>query len=264
MLGRIEAEANRKKLLQVPKIDVQRPVPFAREEDAVLIAIDVESYEHAHNIITEVGIAILDTRDIVDLPPGDYGQNWFSKIKAQHLRIKEHENCINRTYVSGCPDRFNFGKSLFVSLDNAPRIVQELFNVSSFSQPATMSKGETLPAGSQATSRPVILVGHDPDGDIKYLEVLGYNVYMHPSLREVLDTQQIYQALKAGANAPSLGNLLRELSIFPRNLHNAGNDAVYTMQALIGMVVTEATNRPDNYRGVNEEESDGGVDLNAL
>lgn len=73
----------------------------------------MESYERNHNLITEIGIATLDTADIIDVAPGQGGVNWFEHIRARHFRVKEYSNLINTEFVTGCPDRFEFG---YVSL----------------------------------------------------------------------------------------------------------------------------------------------------
>ncbi|KAG9599205.1 hypothetical protein KCV01_g8399, partial [Aureobasidium melanogenum] len=44
--------------------------------DVIYIAVDVESYERNHNIITEIGFATLDTRDLKGIPPGEAGKEW--------------------------------------------------------------------------------------------------------------------------------------------------------------------------------------------
>lgn len=60
-------------------------------------------------MVTEVGIAVLDTKDIDGIPPGDNGANWFQLIKAYHLRVDEYKGIVNSEFVQGCPHAFNFG-----------------------------------------------------------------------------------------------------------------------------------------------------------
>jgi len=87
-----------------------------------------------------------------------------------------------------------------------------------------------------------VLVGHDVKNDVSMLRKLGFDVYNMPGLI-TLDTAVIYRAYKGLWNSVSLGSVLEELAIEPWFLHNAGNDAVYTLQALIGLAVRSASER---------------------
>lgn len=73
------------------------------------MCVDVEAWERSHSLVTEVGLAILDTEDIEDTTPGKNGENWFSSIEAHHFRIKERRHLVNRAFVKGCPEAFDFG-----------------------------------------------------------------------------------------------------------------------------------------------------------
>lgn len=63
----------------------------------------------APKLVTEVGFAILDTRDARDVAPGEGAENWFGLIQGRHLRIREYRHHRNHVYVEGCPDKFEFG-----------------------------------------------------------------------------------------------------------------------------------------------------------
>ena len=85
------------------------PAPYLREHSVVFVCVDVEAYERSSKIITEIGIATLDTHDIESLAPGEGGAEWMKKIRARHFRIKEHKHYKNTEFVTGCADRFEFG-----------------------------------------------------------------------------------------------------------------------------------------------------------
>jgi hypothetical protein len=91
------------------KLDVNKPVPFHQEDSVIFICIDLEAYERDHSLITEIGIATLDTEDIKSLAPGKGGQNWTGAIHARHFRIKEYMHLRNTKFVQGCADKFEFG-----------------------------------------------------------------------------------------------------------------------------------------------------------
>ncbi|KAI4248959.1 MAG: hypothetical protein L6R42_009137 [Xanthoria sp. 1 TBL-2021] len=73
--------------------------------------------------------------------------------------------------------------------------------------------------------------------DIDYLRKLGYDVSNLSNLIEALDTADLYRAWKHHQNPSKLGSVLMEIEMIGWNLHNAGNDAAYTLQALIGIVI---------------------------
>ena len=89
--------------------DPDKQAPYEQEGDVVFVCVDVEANERNANQITEIGIATLDTRDLKSLIPGARGVNWQAKIRARHFRIKEYKHIVNTDFVSGCPDRFEFG-----------------------------------------------------------------------------------------------------------------------------------------------------------
>lgn len=107
--GLAKIEADLAKLNIKTQIDVTKPVPFDQESSVVFICVDVEAYEKNHRLITEIGIATLDTADIASIAPEERGTNWFSAIRARHFRIKEYGHLNNTEYLQGCADMFRFG-----------------------------------------------------------------------------------------------------------------------------------------------------------
>ena len=97
---------------QLAVVDLSQPMINAPESAVLFVAIDVEAWERNQNLITEVGIAMLDTTEILGTAPGDGGQNWFPFIRARHIRVKENSWAENSRYVHGCADRFSFGSAL--------------------------------------------------------------------------------------------------------------------------------------------------------
>jgi hypothetical protein len=81
------------------------------------------------------------------------------------------------------------------------------------------------------------LVGHDIGADISFLKTAGYDVHNLSNLLETADTAFMWRYLKRESNPRSLGSILAELGIIGWNLHNAGNDAVYTLQAMIAIAI---------------------------
>lgn len=90
--------------------------------------------------------------------------------------------------------------------------------------------------------RNIILVGHDVDADIRFLRKIGYEIN-NLQLHEACDTTTMWKALKREINPRSLAGILAELGITGWNLHNAGNDAVYTLQAMLGIACKHLVER---------------------
>lgn len=97
-------------------LDTSFPTTQAPEGSVLFVAIDIEAYEENQNVITELGIATLDTKDIRAVAPGDRGENWFPLISARHIRVKENSWVMNSRYVQGCADNFDFGFVLGASV----------------------------------------------------------------------------------------------------------------------------------------------------
>lgn len=96
--------------LPPPTFDPGKYMKFKPLDSVVFISVDVEAYEMNHKQITEIGVATLDTLDLVQVEPGNGGRDWMQQIRARHFRIHENRFLINRVHVSGCPDSFEFGQ----------------------------------------------------------------------------------------------------------------------------------------------------------
>ena len=305
-------------------LDLSSPAPFPFEKEPVIISIDVESYERAHNLITEIGVSTLDTLDMVGVSPGPNGQNWLDKIRSRHFRISGRENLVNRDFCIGHPDAFQFGKSEWVDLKEAGPAVDACFqwpfsvkfqhaslrdewgvepvkeNGSSQRRvssqfggvsigptnaeqdaasrtamnsvltgignkeaiqkavelmKANRSDPENLQQGSK--TRNIIIVGHDIRTDIDYLKDLGSKIFTssrntYPvsgmdmmasdawilaSIMDSMDTAPLYCVLKEETQNRSLSSIMSDLGLpcyFP---HNGGNDARYTLEAWVAMLI---------------------------
>jgi hypothetical protein len=113
--------------------------------------------------------------------------------------------------------------------------------------------------------RLILLVGHGVKADIEYFSKLGSAAFspevpsvsyppasidtstlqpriargakVRSSIGDVLDTASLYKVLTGETNQKSLAALLLEYDIIGWDLHNAGNDARYTLEALLGMII---------------------------
>ncbi|KAL1857965.1 hypothetical protein Plec18170_003189 [Paecilomyces lecythidis] len=248
-------------------LNVEEPAPFPFSDKPVFICVDVESNERCHDQITEVGVSVLDTLDLVGVPPGEGGKNWMARIRSRHLRVQERSYIVNKDFIAGCPDKFEFGESEWISISDIVRVVDECFQPP-YSGHIELAVGEN--AGKDGRSdvvvegglpeyklhpRKIVFLGHDTQTDIKYLRTLGSTLFkdysgtllnspknggqevVQPNFLEALDTATLFRVLKRDTNPRSLGQVLLDLGITGWNLHNAGNDARYTVEAMIGIVL---------------------------
>ncbi|RMY67991.1 hypothetical protein D0862_15026 [Hortaea werneckii] len=227
-------------------------------KDPIFVCIDCEAFEHNHSKITEIGVAVLDTRDTSHLhPSSDPLPAWFEKIKYAHYRPVEYARLQNKTFIQGCPEQFNFGPSTWVKLADMRRILCNIFadptqldRAADFSFPATTTTTTTTTSRDQPQSnaRNIIFVAHGAGNDTAYLRHLSFDLSStSPDARiaQTLDTQKLAGSTKK--TPLSLHRLCLCLHLHPLlNLHNAGNDAGYTLQALIALAVNEY-NRPGGF-----------------
>ncbi|KAK6335322.1 hypothetical protein TWF718_010752 [Orbilia javanica] len=178
---------------------------FTRGEGYTFFSVDIESWERNHDIVTEVGL----TKYI----PGttlDHGEPI-----SDHIIIKEHRRYKNGSYVADASGNFEFGNSRQV--------------------PLAEIKGAIVAFMDAPESHQRILVGHDINADIEYLRKLGYDEELK-GFSMTFDTVEIWKAFADTLDGIGLSRLCSQLDISAWNLHNAGNDARYTMDAFVKMV----------------------------
>ncbi|KAK3322531.1 hypothetical protein B0H66DRAFT_207375 [Apodospora peruviana] len=206
-------------------LDLHSPIAFQFEDSVLFVAIDIEAYEFNQDLLTEIGIAVLDTNQTASVAPGEKGENWFPLIHARHLRVKENSWAVNSTHVRGCADYFDFGESEFIP---KAKIISEI--------EAIMNR-TVVDENGVAKKRPVVLVFHDTAADISYLVSLGYSIAEAENVVDIIDTQEMHQYALRDQNGRKLETVLHYLGLQYRYLHNAGNDAVYTMCAMLGLAI---------------------------
>ncbi|KAF9446955.1 hypothetical protein P691DRAFT_803252 [Macrolepiota fuliginosa MF-IS2] len=197
-------------------------------------AIDFEGWERDHTIITEMGFSIL--RWDADGQPTRESGHWI---------IKEAEGYRNGTYVPDYRYAYNFGTSEKIPRSTFKSRVRELI--------------EQLRAEG-----PLYLVFHDNSQDIKYMTSSTIDAplddlsYLLPDNAPttglfVVDTSDLFGALigLSTGQRRSLEKTCRMLQIDTSFLHNAGNDAYYTLEAMIQMAQGEAVDEQREKRWPN-------------
>lgn len=164
-----------------------------------LVAIDVEAWERNLKKVTEIGVAIYD--------PTSQDNSIIPQIKVVHLIVKENKQMYNGKFVRDNKHNFMGGTSYVISLKEAAVFLDQLFE-------------------AYIVKRNGTIVGHHIEGDIKWLR------QMKVTLKEstpTVDTGKIFQLSKSSGG--TLKGLLKLVDIPHAFLHNAANDAYYTLLA---------------------------------
>lgn len=208
------------------------PVPL----DALLVCIDTESERHGlKDHVVEIGITFLDTRDIANTRPGAFARDWIDRMKTYHYVVDKTRKPVLR--MRGC----FFAEDYFGNAAEVRKLllskIREHFQVTS------------------SANRKLILVGHSLANDLRLFRgcpdmqlVFTTRMTSEIPVAMAFDTTQLaLEARKYGAEIPSmrLGTLVNWLGVHPQyrrgwsviGWHNAGNDAAYTMMALLMLAV---------------------------
>ncbi|KAJ5132469.1 hypothetical protein N7448_006627 [Penicillium atrosanguineum] len=225
-------------VMDLPPVSLLEAPRFDMEGEYIFVSVDVEWKDH----ITELGISFLDTLDLVNLPPGEDGVNWSKMIKSHHLRTGE--NCKHDLWKRGssCPKKFGFGQSENLSVNQLGARIDRLF-----SPPYGHHVGD-IPE-YKLRRRSLILVGHGMAGDMTQLAKTGSKVFNGmdlplPAITKVWDTNWLWRVMRRTTNARSLRDTLVDLDVglvSQAPFHNGGNDAHYTMLALLRIVLIAAS-----------------------
>ncbi|KAF3988551.1 hypothetical protein FT663_03486 [Candidozyma haemuli var. vulneris] len=172
------------------------------KKEVALIAIDFEAWEKDTELVTEIGISIYD--------PMKQKGALIPFIQSSHIIIKENEKRKNGKYVPNHTANFNGGRSLVMSLAEAAKGINDII------------ASNNLPNKSHGAG--VCLVGHGMSQDLKWLKDMGVDV----GCAGIIDTQEVlsYTHDKKVSSLKKALRLVRQPCAF---LHNAGNDAYYTM-----------------------------------
>ncbi|GAA6033217.1 hypothetical protein JCM8097_003000 [Rhodosporidiobolus ruineniae] len=221
---------------------------------AAFVSLDVEFWERDHDVLLEFGWSVVEfSRSQKD-----------GKVKArredQHVVVKENLRRRNGRFAPDARDHFDFGRSLILPQASLFHLLSALFSTLSATQP-------------------VYLIFHDPRGDLRALERLGFSLndfetdlrnlggatavaavegagaaaggkkrkkraaaFASPSPSPapegpadgpgklwVVDTQRMFEAWIKRRCQVGLERACTEVEVPTKRLHNAGNDAHYTL-----------------------------------
>ncbi|KIL68062.1 hypothetical protein M378DRAFT_158568 [Amanita muscaria Koide BX008] len=188
-----------------------------QEKKGVWCALDFEAWERDHTIITECGWRFIRWEDGKEVE------------EVKHLIVKEHQKYVNRQYVPNHRDDFSFGQS---EVTRKLEFKQKICNLIT----------------SLQRYGPLFLVFHDNSQDIKYLgspsieaPLSGLSYLLPDSIPKeglfVVDTADVYAGLEGSSshNKKSLDRVCKQMQMQAKYLHNAGNDAYYTLEIFKSM-----------------------------
>jgi len=195
----------------------------------VWCAIDFEGWEMDHKLITEFGWSAMGWKE-----DGTIGER-----EDGHLTVRGTSE--NFKYVQGNRRHFLFGTS--TELSSAAFKKQVISLLTSYLTPSPSSTDNSSPP-------PLFLIFHDRSQDLEYLSSLGFphtpqsplpdNTADGPPTTGVfaIDTSDLFAALEGESSVDrrSLGRMAVLLKVEGVDrLHNAGNDAHFTFEALKAM-----------------------------
>jgi len=194
------------------------------DSSKLCLCLDTETYEGNHNLLLEVGWCIFNMDS----------ENNDKNVEAKHYIVIENINKCNRRHVPNNKYKFNFDRSEIKPLEDIIKILQE-----------DLKKVDYL-------------LGHDISNDINKLSRLKSSKFSF-NLEDfnIIDTQELYEGCfheeKIG-----LKKGLIHFNINYRNLHNAGNNAYYTMRLLFAIINEFNINDPkhQNILSINIPDDD--------
>ncbi|KAK0498666.1 hypothetical protein EDD18DRAFT_1158624 [Armillaria luteobubalina] len=227
-------------LLMSRRLAFERIRTFWAKNKGVWCAIDFEAWEREHTMITEFGWSIIRWENGEEVE--DHG----------HLQVKEALGYRNGTYVADNRMNYDFGESQVISKKQLPEYIDEMIR-------------------DLAQYGPMFLVFHDNSQDIKYLQQVkapidGYSHILPDAIPDtgifVVDTADLFGALlgeDSPGNKRGLEQMCHHLKITTKHLHNAGNDAYYTLAALKVMATGDPLDAQREQRWPNHIGPRGGV-----
>ncbi|MCJ1328290.1 hypothetical protein MMC10_004966 [Thelotrema lepadinum] len=186
--------------------------------DVIFIAID---FEHLDNIETgfaqgsncQVGLAILDTKDIN-----------ADQVSPDKLISTYNFSTGSLKYHTKASKKFMFGETVRLCTSEIADHIQSLI----------------------PSSRNTVFVGHGVKSDIKALQSLNFQ--FPALLSAIIDTRQVANQV-FGTFSRSLMGLLQRVECPFNRLHSAGNDANFTLRALLLLAVRGLAHRQPDMEG---------------
>ncbi|KUI72149.1 hypothetical protein VM1G_08086 [Cytospora mali] len=223
--------------------------------DAIIVSVDLETSGSKGKTlqvnrkevsgVREIGFAILDTRVLFPPLPRQKafkGSMNESLEESNPHMISTHQFSTSHASedLEDC-DNTDFEECVF---SRTRYIIQDNLN-DTIARYIQFPEDTTARCTKDTTGlRAVVIVGHSPERDLEIIRRLGVSINRIAPVAAIIDTYRLSRYILGpdsplGKSAPlqkfALWNVLTELGV-PYNwydLHNAGNDATYTLYTLI-------------------------------
>ncbi|KAI1193401.1 hypothetical protein F5X97DRAFT_314244 [Nemania serpens] len=211
----------------------------ALSTDAIFISLDLEvgsDRQRLHlstdkPLITQVGFARLDVRDIAS---SSASSNLESLVSIHMYQIKVPRKSKRGACI--------FTDTQHISPEKIPTILMQNLRI------------QNDLGGTRDQLRGIVLIGHSVREDVKILRLLGIDISTIAPIIAVIDTHTVSRFVLPPyhPNIPilpgqdfSLRGVLAELDCRPpiATFHNAGNDAVYSLLAMLLLAVRNSAVR---------------------
>jgi hypothetical protein len=215
--------------------------------DIVFVSIDLEVPRQEQGkpgapLVKEFGIATLDTRHLKSRASPVAATKSISTQQFSTSHASQDFLDCDFTDFKECV----FAETFCISQEDLPRTIAKCLCIQDDSSP------------DPSVLRNIVIVGHSIKSDLKILQRLGVNVYEIVRVLAILDThlmaRNMFKANSIFLNgAPpitsfNLGALLAELKCphETSDLHNAGNDATFTLHAMVMLAIKSSESREMN------------------
>jgi hypothetical protein len=189
--------------------------------EAAIVCLDMEWWQKDPKPTTEIGVAEVMSKGVY--PSSVHAENVLTTIQAAHARLMPYAHLLNDFAGAGDPENFQFGRTKFVTAEEAKEII-----INTFVRPRP---------GTESSLQPIILVGHAVENELDHIQrAFGVDMRSYGTVVKIIDTQVM--AWDAGIRGPNglligLRDLLAHFNIDINNLHTAGNDAAGTLIAAV-------------------------------
>jgi hypothetical protein len=234
-------------------INQARSVADQLAEHIVLVCIDTEHWTMNSDEMTEIGVAVMDSRDVRSFTEakdfGDHGENLMRQAKFHFFRLREKAHLHTTNAASKGPAGNRFGEVRFVSFAQARTYLRQLMN-----KPIENVKA------LRGYNRPVIVLGHSIGHDRDHLngKDLDLSVSRIDTIIRYIDTQVITNEAGHWWNSRDpigLHTLVKKLGFEHADSHTAANDVGRTLMSAILLALPKEA-RTGCSRGINQVASD--------
>ena len=206
--------------------------------DVVFLSIDLEVSRQeiskpGATLIKAFGIATLDTRHLRCLKWPFLSTKLISAFQFSTSNASKDFLDCDFTDFKECV----FAETVFVSQTDVPTTITEPLRI----------QDDTSP--DPRTLRKIVIIGHSTKTDLKILQRLGINVKEVAPVLPILDTDPAARNLFGASSTPmasfKLCALLTHLKCPYQalDLYNAGNDATFTLHAMLMLVIKSSESR---------------------